>query len=155
MEGITLLYYILFWCLIVEATTLCPGNTRPVQCSVEPCSIQNVCPVGQCVNDYCGGCNYHCICTTDSDCPAGEWCRHNQDLSFSCISYRTEGEWCGGYTPVWSMTRCAPGMTCTDFPPNIADAPGKCRMVCTSDSDCASETCVNGICRASNIVNKP
>lgn len=42
-----------------------------VQCLVAPCSVsQEKCGKG-CVDDYCGGCNARCICSSNDDCPVG------------------------------------------------------------------------------------
>jgi hypothetical protein len=35
----------------------CADGTPPVNCFVDPCEVAASCPEGQCVANYCGGCN--------------------------------------------------------------------------------------------------
>jgi hypothetical protein len=67
-----------------------------------------------------------------------------------CVPFAAEGDYCGGFTPIWAVSRCAPGLECTDTPPFIADAPGRCREPCNGNGDCAgSSYCApnNDVCR--------
>ncbi len=97
-------------------------------------------------------CNAACFgaCTSDADCPAGEWCRPTIDGATECVPYQQEGESCGGFTPPFAQLKCAPGLVCTDFPPGIADLPGVCRKPCKSDANCAADQycAADGVCRA-------
>ena len=101
-------------------------------------------------NQHCSAAG-ECVggCTTDADCPGDQWCSPTQGGGTECKPFQQEGEWCGGFTPVWAQSKCAPGLVCTDFPPFIADAPGTCRAPCKEDSDCGSgQYCSSsGYCR--------
>lgn len=89
-------------------------------------------------------------CYSDKDCNAGYWCRDVwQSDQKECVPYAQEGESCGGFTPIEFVTKCAPDLVCTDTPPFLADAPGKCKQPCKADTDCAGgQYCSNtGHCR--------
>ena len=156
-------------------------NSPLVHCFVDPCSVAT-CPEGECVANYCGGCNaefyneygqavctacesdddcawgQHCSrdgqclgdCDSDDDCAAGNWCRPTQAPEVSeCVPFQSEGEQCGGFTPIWSQLRCAPDLVCADVPPNIPDLPGVCRRPCHDNTDCRNDQyCdISGLCR--------
>jgi hypothetical protein len=123
-------------------------NAPQVQCFADPCAVSAPCDVegAECVSNYCGGCNAEwydptgalvCeaeddFCASDDDCFEDTWCRPTQDDPNlgECVPFQQEGEWCGGYTPIWAQSRCEPGLICTDTPRFIADAPGICREPC-------------------------
>ena len=88
-------------------------------------------------------------CADDAECAEDHWCRPTMGGSADCAPFAQEGESCGGFTPVWAVSKCAPGLVCTDFPPYVADVPGKCRIPCKADGDCApSQYCASGgVCR--------
>ena len=88
-------------------------------------------------------------CADDADCAVGTWCRPTRDGGDQCVPFSKEGEWCGGFTPREFQTRCQPGLTCTDVPDFIADAPGICRVPCDTNADCPDgRYCsANGACR--------
>jgi len=97
-----------------------------------------------------GGTDAGAACYRDADCPTGMWCRPTQTASTACVPFATEGETCGGFTAPWDQRRCAPDLLCTDTPPFIADAPGRCRVPCSSEAQCPSDRyCAsgNGVCR--------
>jgi len=52
----------------------CPPNLPLVQCSEDPCSKSGLKCSGECVSEFCGGCNSFCNCNTTSDCPSGSYC---------------------------------------------------------------------------------
>lgn len=156
----------------------CVDGSQPVNCFVDPCSVAPDCPTGQCQSNYCGGCNAEfydesghqvctspaaclpnqhlggdgtCVanCTYDKDCGDGLWCRATETQNVGeCVPFQQEGETCGGFTPSWMFTKCAPGLVCTDYPPMIADAPGKCRKPCQTLKECAADQYCSsdGIC---------
>ena len=87
-------------------------------------------------------------CNVDADCDSGNWCREG-----FCGAYVLEDDWCGGFLPPPSERRCAPGLTCTDFPrdPLLADdGNGYCRRQCSSSADCDGDDycAADGVCRA-------
>lgn len=105
------------------------------------CHYMHHCSVeGQCIP----------TCSTDDDCADGFWCSPAQAGASGCTPFQQEGEACGGFTPVWSQLKCAPGLICTDFPPFVADAPGVCRKPCDNDKGCLpSQYCGHfDVCRA-------
>ncbi len=157
----------------------CADGSPPVQCFVDPCEVatcdQGACQANYCggcnaefydkagngvclpcaSNADCGGAEI-CVdgqcqagCAADSDCPADQWCRQTMDGPKECVPFQQEGEWCGGFTPIWAQNKCAPGLICTDFPPFVADAPGICRKECKDNKDCdEGQYCaVDGVCR--------
>ena len=107
----------------------------------EDCAFNQYCnPDGQCLN----------YCNSDEDCAEDHWCRPRQNQNQGeCAPFQQEGEWCGGFTPVWAQAKCASGLICTDFPPFIADAPGVCRVPCSDNRDCRDDQyCGTGdVCR--------
>lgn len=126
----------------------CADGSQPVQCLVEPCSMAPYCPDGECVANYCGGCNAEFFdergelvcegpseCASDADCASGTWCRQAQSGGYECVPFVGEGSRCAGFTLPWLYQRCEPGLTC-DTPELIADAPGICRPSCKSSADC-------------------
>ncbi len=132
-------------------------NSPEVNCFVDPCQVAPACGEGQCVSNYCGGCNAEFFddrgnqvcqdvsCRSDEDCGDDTWCRPTEDLTTSvCVDFSGEGDYCGGFTPIWAQTRCAPGLICTDVPEFIADAPGRCRVPCGGNLDCAPEGYCSG-----------
>jgi hypothetical protein len=68
-----------------------------------------------------------------------------------CTPYRQEGQSCGGFTPIWAQSQCAPDLNCADFPAFISDAPGVCRRPCTTSADCDSEQ----YCDTANLCRDP
>lgn len=152
----------------------CADGSQPVQCFASPCAVTPACAeAASCVDNYCGGCNAEfydaqgnaaCLpaaCDSDSDCPAGEWCRQAppdrrplessgggaSSLPRECVPFASAGQSCGGFRPAWTFERCAPPLIC-DTPDFIADAPGVCRQPCSGDADCPSEQyCASdGVC---------
>ena len=75
-------------------------------------------------------------CIGDVDCAEdGQFCRDVQDSpERECVDYQSEGGRCGGFVPPWAVERCAPGLSCTDIPPNLPDAPGTCRVSCLDEA---------------------
>lgn len=113
----------------------------------EPCSNTSECPWGQTCSSA-GQCVFGC--SDDSDCGDDFWCSPTMDPSLNeCRPYQQEGEFCGGFVPVWAQNKCAPGLVCTDYPPFILDAPGICRKPCDANGDCSSDQyCApDGFCR--------
>lgn len=153
----------------LDGRTVCCGDTcgcadgsLPVQCFVDPCQVAPECSLGECVANYCGGCNAEFYddlgnavcqpgdseCVNDEDCPSGEWCRQAppDGTTYECVPFVGEGAACNGFRPPWSFERCAEGLTC-DLPDFIADAPGVCRSACPAEgcgdgAYCASD----GLC---------
>lgn len=72
------------------------------------------------------------MCSQDSHCPTGTWCRRTERGDTECVPFRTAGTACGFFAPSWQQVRCAPGLVCTDFDPSVPDLGGKCRRACTS-----------------------
>ncbi len=111
-----------------------------------PCDGDDDCAWGQ----YCSA-DGQCLgaCESDDDCPTDSWCSPTMEGGDECKPFQQEGDWCGGFTPVWAQSKCAPGLVCTDVPPFIADAPGTCRKPCESDDECGGgQYCsVGGYCR--------
>jgi hypothetical protein len=70
-------------------------------------------------------------CTSDERCPGG-FCRMTPQGRGICVPFSQEGDPCGGMPGF--ENRCAPNLECTDIPPDIDDAPGKCRMPCPPSS---------------------
>jgi Cys-rich repeat protein len=70
-------------------------------------------------------------CTTDADCPSGTFCRDRMAGGRECVPFTMEGDPCGGFVPVWAVTRCEPGTGCVPVSPLIADAPGRCATAAT------------------------
>ena len=67
----------------------CADGTQPVQCFVDPCQVAPACDDGQCVANYCGGCNAefyddngHAVC---EDEPASE-CASDRDCQVTGCS---------------------------------------------------------------------
>lgn len=125
-------------------------NSVEVACFVDPCEGATACDEAvECVSNYCGGCRAEfydpngsavcqdAICLSEADCGAGQWCRPLEGSTESaCVAYQSEGEYCGGFTPIWAEELCDPELVCTDVPAYIADAPGKCRQSCNGNPDC-------------------
>ena len=87
-------------------------------------------------------------CEGDDDCAEGSWCRPTQEGGSACVPFQQEGDFCGGFTPAWGATRCAPELICTDAPPLVADAPGICRAPCEDNRACGE----GGYCSSNNDV---
>jgi hypothetical protein len=118
-----------------------------VECFADPCQVAPSCGDGECVANYCGGCNAEFYdesgyavcqapdseCTDDADCSSDSWCREVQPtgaeaaLHRECVPFAGEGETCDGFTPAWLYERCAPGLFC-DVPDDLVDASGICRL---------------------------
>jgi hypothetical protein len=131
----------------------CADGSQAVQCFAEPCSVAPECSEGECVANYCGGCNaefYDSLgravcqdpseCKSDADCPQGSWCREAQsdgtsEPSYECAPFVGEGSRCEGFTPPWLYERCEPTLSC-DKPDGVADATGLCRRSCSGNKDC-------------------
>jgi eight-cysteine-cluster-containing protein len=62
----------------------CADGSQPVNCFVDPCQVAPECPEGECVANYCGGCNAEFYdargnavceaCQSDKECASGEYC---------------------------------------------------------------------------------
>jgi hypothetical protein len=160
-------------------TCACVDGTQPVNCFADPCSVQSCpsgkCTANYCggcnaefTDQYgfqvCTPCsgdsdcawqqscvNGQCLagCQTDEDCGTGNWCSPSQSGANSCKPFQQEGDWCGGFTPVWGQAKCAPELICTDVPVFVADASGTCRKPCEVNGDCGeSQYCsISGVCR--------
>eukprot|EP00538_Stauroneis_constricta_P008895 CAMPEP_0119555230 /NCGR_PEP_ID=MMETSP1352-20130426/7516_1 /TAXON_ID=265584 /ORGANISM="Stauroneis constricta, Strain CCMP1120" /LENGTH=398 /DNA_ID=CAMNT_0007601965 /DNA_START=61 /DNA_END=1257 /DNA_ORIENTATION=- len=64
-----------------------------------------------------------------------------------CADYVGLDDSCGGYVPVGFQTRCPPTMGCLQEEAFLADAPGKCKLLCDSNTKCPDETiCNDGYC---------
>lgn len=119
----------------------------------QPCAADEECGLDQYCSDggecrIAGGNETNCL--DGVECAKGEWCRTTQDEAVGeCVPFATEGESCGGFTPPWAQTVCAPELTCTDVSPFIADIPGKCRVPCEGEKDCGAEQycAAQGFCR--------
>jgi hypothetical protein len=139
----------------------CADGSQPVQCFVDPCSVAPECSLGECVANYCGGCNAEFYNTTgdavcgpgdsecfgDEDCSSGEWCRAAppDGSIYECVPFVGDGERCNGFTTPWNYEQCEAGLTC-DTPDFVADAPGICR------GRCPSQGCGNqGYCAADGL----
>ena len=123
----------------VASTYQCMDGSVPVNCFVEPCDVYKGCS-GQCLDDYCGGCNALCVCNSDADCAPGlEFCRPTSNRSIStCAAYSTEGSMCGGHVAYWAVMQCSPNLVCLNIEhPGIADLPGICHKPCQSQVDCS------------------
>ena len=157
----------------------CTGGQPLVNCFVDPCTVNScptgTCTANYCGgcgaefyddtgNPVCTGCedqddcawNQVCSdglcqsgCSTDKDCNEGFWCSPGFEGGMACKPFQGEGEFCGGFTPVWAQAKCAPGLICTDVPALIADAPGTCLAECEDNSECpSSQYCSgDGVCR--------
>jgi hypothetical protein len=113
--------------------------------STEQCNAADVClpppgcDRGEVCPDVCSG---YCVsgapdeCSTDSDCPSGNWCRATADGGQACVPFVQLGQRCGGFTLPWARERCVPDLVC-DLSEVIADLPGTCRRTCKSSADCA------------------
>lgn len=123
----------------------CNDGSEPVDCFADPCE-QESCPDGECVANYCGGCNAEFFnevgelvctdeCLSDEDCSEDTWCRSTEAGTLACTPYVGEEESCGGFTLPWMYERCDPAFVC-DTPEYIADAPGICRRPCDGNDDC-------------------
>lgn len=80
-----------------------------------------------CTDMFCGP--EPTSCESDQDCGAGEWCRVSCDgdgTTMECVPFVSEGEYCGGYTPVCMVSLCEPGLLCVAQDPMIPDLPGIC-----------------------------
>lgn len=162
-----------------DGSCWCADGSDPVQCFVDPCQVsscdEGACVANYCGgcnaehydksgnllclpctgNEDCGT-GEACVdgqcqagCSSDDDCPTDEWCRPSMDGPMECVPFQQEGDWCGGFTPIWAQNKCAPGLICTDFPPFIADAPGTCRKECNDNDDCADDQycSLDDVCR--------
>ena len=121
------------------------GCKDPYICPHAPCA-NNTCK-GACLNDYCGGCNYACVCRSDSDCNKNsDFCRPTQSGNYSiCVPLSGESGRCGGFVLPWTRERCAPGLVCVPVEPTY-DVPGFCRYPCFSQADCpANEFCLQDL----------
>ena len=157
----------------------CADGSRPVQCFVDPCEVsdcpEGACEANYCGGCFaewytegdqmvCNACRsdddcswgQHCsdgecrtTCREDADCPEDEWCRPTESGPAACVPFVGEGEACGGYTPIRMARRCAPDLICTEFPPDVMDAPGVCRRPCETNRDCAADQycALDGVCR--------
>jgi hypothetical protein len=95
--------------------------------SDDDCAFDQHCSLsGICLSD----------CGDDGDCGDDAWCSPAYDGGSECRPFQQEGEWCGGFTPIWGQARCAPGLVCEVTDPFIADAPGICRRICADSSGC-------------------
>lgn len=110
-----------------------------------PCESDKDCSFGQTCSD--GKCQAECF--ADADCGADSWCSPTMDGKKQCKPFQQEGDWCGGFTPVWAQSKCAPSLICTDVPEFIADAPGICRKKCKENSNCDKDQYCGsgGVCR--------
>ena len=140
----------------------CADGSDPVACLVDPCQVAPECPDGECVANYCGGCNAEfydangyavcdSACQQDEDCPEDRWCRASSPASnpedsvgasagvptagMECVPFVGEGETCNGFTLPWFYERCEPWLSC-DLIDLIPDAPGRCRLPCEDNDDC-------------------
>ena len=157
----------------------CADGSQPVNCLVDPCQVtdcpQGTCEANYCGGcnaefyDATGAplctacktdadCAWGQVCTSDGclagcqsddDCPKDAWCSPSQGGGQVCKPFAQEGEYCGGFTPIWAQSKCAPGLICTDFPPFTDDAPGICRAQCKTNDQCQKDQyCAqDGICR--------
>src|SRR5690606_17780540 len=128
------------------------------------------CPDGDCVANYCGGCNAEFYdesgyavcessstseCASDADCPSDEWCRQADPGAaeppvevYECVPFVGAGDSCNGFTLPWIFERCAEGLVCDPVEPT-GDLPGVCSVPCAADADCAAnEHCSDGLCAA-------
>ena len=146
----------------------CADGSEPVACLVDPCQVAAECPDGECVSNYCGGCNAEFYddfgyavceaapgeCSSDADCPADQWCRQAEPdaadptaETYECVPFVAAGDSCNGFTLPWIFERCGDGLVC-DPVEATGDLPGICRVPCAADSDCTAEEHCNadGLC---------
>lgn len=134
----------------------CADGSQPVQCFADPCSVAPACDQGECVANYCAGCNaefYDAFghaackdpseCRNDADCAQGTWCRQAQTTEnleiYECAPFVGEGSRCHGFTLPWLYERCESGLTC-DTPDLVDDATGICRKRCDNQRDCKEQS---------------
>jgi len=123
----------------------CADGTQPVQCFVSPCTV-NTCPAGECVDNYCGGCNAEfytsfgeqvCLpCVTGGDCSFSQVCGSTGMCVPACNDDNdcNEGFWCRQLADSDSK-ECVPyqqeGETCGGFVPAFL------QKKCDPSLDCA------------------
>lgn len=112
----------------------------------KPCKSDADCPFFQ----SCSA-NGQCLsgCSSDEDCATDAWCRPTEDGTQECTPYAQEGDMCGGFVPIWALSKCAPGLVCGDVPLNIPDLPGVCLKPCKSNLNCDEDQycALDGYCR--------
>ncbi|MGC4065268.1 MAG: hypothetical protein QM784_11595 [Polyangiaceae bacterium] len=123
----------------------------------ERCNAADVClpPPGCRRGEVCPAvCSGYCVsapaaCSTDADCPSGNWCRVTEAGGRACVPFAKAGSRCDGFTVPWAYERCSPELVC-DLPEMVADAPGICRLPCKTSAGCAStEYCgTDSLCHA-------
>ncbi|MFT5431550.1 MAG: hypothetical protein ACI9OJ_002247 [Myxococcota bacterium] len=135
-----------------EAGESCGGFTAPWD--QKKCAKGLECVYNNQIPDAPGVCTQGC--ESNDDCLSTEWCSPTQDGSSQCKPYVKEGGSCGGFTPSWAQSKCAPDLICTDFPDFIADAPGTCRKQCEDNQDCTEDQYCSGsgVCRDDGSCNK-
>jgi hypothetical protein len=124
----------------------CADGRDRALCFADPCQVAPSCGEGECVANYCGGCNAEFYdergyavcqapeseCAEDADCSSDTWCRQAQSEAAEaeprreCVPFAAEGASCNGFTPAWLYERCAPGFVCA-VPSDVIDASGICR----------------------------
>ena len=111
----------------------CPGSCDNIMIQ-NPCSIG--CPPPVPCPSPGPNCNYippvadNCGCTND----CGSINCNPIDMIPS-ENYSGENEVCGGYMPANMIHQCLPGLECVNvMGPMIADAPGKCKRLCPTNS---------------------
>ena len=131
----------------------CPSGTCQANycggCNAEFYSETGELVCAPCASDEDCSWNFHCLsqaggggvcvpeCEEDADCNEGYWCALINEMNDKgCKPYQEEGESCGGFTPPWGISKCKPGLSCTDYSPMIPDLPGRCRKPCAGDQDC-------------------
>eukprot|EP01087_Luapelamoeba_hula_P008188 TRINITY_DN202_c0_g1_i1.p1 TRINITY_DN202_c0_g1~~TRINITY_DN202_c0_g1_i1.p1 ORF type:complete len:196 (-),score=6.82 TRINITY_DN202_c0_g1_i1:68-655(-) len=129
------LIVIAFFALVAIASATCPNGENEVNCLVDPC-MSNPCHEGLiCQANYCGGCFFDCLCTSDEQCKSFEFCRGDGQ----CAKLSVEGEQCGGHVIASAQTQCSSELVCAATIPGVVDLPGVCAKPCTTSADCPSE----------------
>ena len=103
----------------------------------------NTCSV---TNGNIGGCTMM-MCFTQST----PECQAYSINSIPVVNYSGENEQCGGYMPQSMIHECSPGLECVNIMGHmIADAPGKCKQLCPSDSPSRDQygNCIDIDCRS-------
>ena len=92
----------------------CADGSQPVQCFVDPCQVAPACDEGECVANYCGGCNAefyddagYAVCEAE---PAGE-CASDRD----CQATGCSGQVCAP-EPVITTCEFRPEYACFQDP---------------------------------------
>lgn len=124
----------------------CGDGSHPVLCLVDPCQVSS-CPEGDCVANYCGGCNAEhwseqgpMVCTpcrSEADCAFGQACSADGECRTTCFGEDScpEQEYCASDGVCRADASCVEAADCTT-PGN-----GWVHVLCAGYASCEGGQC--------------